>query len=125
VPDVFTAHNLAFQGLFPPATLATLGLGWEVFDVQGLEYWGQISYLKGGLNFSERIATVGPAGSVLTPEGGFGFEGVLSRRADALSGLPGGTDDASWDLSAADYVKVYKDAGAGAPAERLTPSATH
>ncbi len=48
VPVVFTIHNLAFQGVFPPATLPAVGLGWEVLDVQAMEYWGQISYLKGG-----------------------------------------------------------------------------
>ena len=54
VPAVFTIHNLAFQGSFPPSTVAAIGLGWEVLDIQALEFWGQISYLKGGINFSER-----------------------------------------------------------------------
>ena len=119
VPVVFTIHNLAFQGVFPASTIRDLALSWEVFDVQALEYWGQISYLKGGINFSERITAVNPHGSadILTHEGGFGFEGVLRRRAEALSGIPSGTDSQSWDLSAGDYVKVYRDAGAGRPAE--------
>ena len=79
VPAVFTIHNLAFQGVFPAATLPAIGLGYEVLDVQGLEFWGNISYLKGGINFSERITTVSPgyAKEIVTPELGFGFEGVL------------------------------------------------
>ena len=53
-----------------------------------MEFWGQISYLKGGINFSEKITTVSPtyATEILTPELGFGFHGILARRADDLDG---------------------------------------
>ena len=110
VPVIFTVHNLAFQGLFPASTLPTVGLGWEVMDVQALEYWGQISYLKGGINFSERITTTSPsyAEDILTPDFGFGLEGVLARRSEALSGILNDT----WDGSAPEYVKVYRSAAA-------------
>jgi starch synthase len=99
VPAVFTIHNLAFQGLFPANTLPAIGLGWEVLDVQALEYWGQISYLKGGINFSERITTVSPgyAREILTPDLGFGFDGVLNRRSEDFSGILNGIDAARWD----------------------------
>lgn len=111
VPVVFSIHHLAFPGLFPPSMLPEVGLGWEVFDVQALEYWNQISYLKGGINFSERITTVGAdTGEALTPELGYGFDGVLARRAEDLSGVLNGTDDNSWDASAREYVKVYGEA---------------
>ena len=78
-PSIFTIHNLAFQGIFPATTLPSIGLGWEVLDMQALEYWGQISYLKGGIKFSERLTTVSPtyAREILTPEFGFGFDGAL------------------------------------------------
>jgi starch synthase len=99
VPVVFTIHNLAFQGVFPPTTLPEVGLGWEVMDVQALEYWGQISYLKGGINFSERITTVSPthAREILTPELGFGLDGALLRRSDELSGILNAIDVTRWD----------------------------
>jgi starch synthase len=99
VPVIFTVHNLAFQGVFPPTTLPEVGLGWEVMDVQALEYWGQISYLKGGINFSERITTVSPsyAREILTPAFGFGLEGALLRRADELSGILNAIDVTRWD----------------------------
>jgi starch synthase len=102
VPVVFTIHNLAFQGVFPASTLPALGLGWELFDVKALEYWGQISYLKGGVNFSERITTVSPtyAREILTPELGFGFDGVLRERADALTGILNGIDVERWNPAA-------------------------
>ncbi len=68
VPAVFTIHNLAFQGIFPPATLDEIGLGWDVFNLQAMEFWGQISYLKAGINFSERITTVSPTYAQRDPD---------------------------------------------------------
>jgi starch synthase len=108
VPALFTIHNLAFQGLFPSSLLPSLGLGWEVLDVQALEYWGRISYLKGGVNFSEKISTVSPtyAREILTPELGFGFDGVLRRRADDLVGVLNGIDTARWNPSADPFVNA-------------------
>jgi starch synthase len=89
VPAVFTIHNLAFQGIFPTTLLPGIGFGPELLDVQALEFWGRISFLKGGINFSERLTTVSPtyAREILTPEFGFGFDGVLKRRSDALTGI--------------------------------------
>jgi starch synthase len=98
-PAVFTIHNLAFQGLFPPATLAHVGLGWEMLNVQAMEYWGQVSYLKGGINFSEKITTVSPgyAREIVRPELGFGFDGILSRRSADLVGILNGIDTDRWN----------------------------
>ena len=115
VPAVFTIHDIASQGVFPASMLPAIGLGWEVLDLQALEYWGQISYLKGGINFSEKITTAGrDAQEVLTPELGCGMEGVLARRANALTGTQPVTEGHSWDASALEYVKVYR--GAERPA---------
>lgn len=99
VPVLFTIHNLAFQGVFGRDALGTLGLGWEVFNPEALEYWGNISLLKGGVNFSEAITTVSPsyAREILTPELGFGFEGALRRRAADLVGILNGIDTARWN----------------------------
>jgi starch synthase len=99
VPSVFTIHNLAFQGLFPSSTLPAIGLGWDVMHVQAMEYWGQISYLKAGINFSERITTVSPtyAREIVRPELGFGMDGVLMRRAADLRGILNGIDVTRWD----------------------------
>ena len=106
VPAVFTLHNLAFQGVFPASVLPAIGLGLEVFDVQGLEFWGNVSYLKGGINFSERITTVSPgyAKEIVQPELGFGFEGVLARRSADLVGILNGIDTARWTPSADEFV---------------------
>jgi len=106
VPAVFTIHNLAFQGLYPAAMLPEIGLPWDVMHVQGMEFWGQISYLKAGINFSERITTVSPAYAkeMLTPEMGFGFDGVLARRADDLHGILNGIDTARWNPASDPFV---------------------
>lgn len=106
VPVIFTIHNLAFQGVFPPTTLPAVGLGWEVMDVQALEYWGQISYLKGGINFSERITTVSPAYAheILTPQLGFGLDGTLQRRAADLRGILNAIDVSRWNPAQDDLI---------------------
>lgn len=111
VPAVFTIHDIAAQGVFPASTLPSIGLQWEVLDVQALEYWGQISYLKGGINFSEQITTAGTdAREVLTPELGRGMEGVLARRSNTLTATQPVHEGHSWDASAREYVKVYRGA---------------
>ena len=109
VPTVFTIHNLAFQGVFGRDALAAVGLGWEVFHPDALEYWGNISLLKGGVNFSETITTVSPtyAREILTPELGFGFDGVLRRRAADLVGILNGIDTERWDPARDPFSRHY------------------
>jgi starch synthase len=108
VPVIFTIHNLAFQGVFPATTLPELGLGWEVLDIRALEYWGQISYLKGGINFSERLTTVSPsyAREILTPQLGFGLDGALLRRAEELSGILNAIDVTRWNPAADEFIEA-------------------
>ena len=106
VPVVFTIHNLAFQGMFDAATLNVLGLPRDVYHPNAMEHWGRISFLKGGVNFSERITTVSPtyAREILTPEGGFGFEGVLARRSADLTGILNGIDVTRWNPASDPFV---------------------
>ncbi len=97
--SVLTIHNLAYQGLFPPDTLPALDLPWPLFAVDGLEYWGKISFLKAGINFSDLITTVSPtyATEIQTPQYGFGFDGILRRRSLDLVGILNGIDLRRWD----------------------------
>lgn len=99
LPVVFTIHNLAYQGLFPAGVLPALGLDWDLFTPSGLEYWGQVSFLKAGVNFSDFITTVSPryADEIVTPESGCGFDGVLAARRDRLVGILNGIDQHVWD----------------------------
>jgi starch synthase len=97
--SVITIHNLAFPGLFPASLLADLGLPPRAFAVDGVEYFGKISYLKAGLQFADRITTVSPsyAAEILSPENGMGFDGLLRARAGVLTGIRNGIDDGVWD----------------------------
>jgi starch synthase len=98
-PTVFTIHNLAYQGLFEPAWMPRLDLSRDLFTAQGLEYWGRISFLKGGIVDSDIITTVSRkyASEIQTPEFGFGFDGILRRRAGDLVGILNGIDTTQWD----------------------------
>ena len=98
-PSVFTVHNLAFQGLFPANRCAELGLPESLFTIDGLEYHGQLSFMKAGLQFADAITTVSPryALEITTPEQGCGLDGVLRARAQQLSGILNGVDYQVWD----------------------------
>lgn len=96
---IITIHNIAFQGRYGPHVLGALGLKDDWFHPEGLEFHGDLSFLKGGLMFSDRITTVSPtyAREILTPEFGMGLDGVLQARQDVLSGLLNGIDTDVWD----------------------------
>lgn len=96
--SVFTIHNLAHQGLFPAAQLATAGLPQWLWHPEALEYWGQLSFIKGGLAFADRLTTVSPsyAQEILGPDFGEGLDGLLRVRAGELSGIVNGIDEAAW-----------------------------
>jgi starch synthase len=98
VPSVFTIHNLAYQGIVDKSWLPRLGLGWDLFTVDGLEFWDQVSLLKSGVNFSDAVTTVSPtyAQEIQRPEYGAGFDGVIRARAAALTGILNGIDVETW-----------------------------
>ena len=99
VPSVFTIHNIAYTGGCDAGWIPALDLDWDLYTPQALEYWGQVSLLKAGINFSEKVTTVSRryAEEILTPEFAYGLEGVLaSRRAD-LVGILNGIDADTWN----------------------------
>jgi len=98
-PSVFTIHNLAYQGVFAPAWLPLLDLPVSLLSSDRLEYWGRISFLKGGITDADLITTVSPryAEEIQTPEFGFGFDGIVRRRAADLVGILNGIDTEKWD----------------------------
>ncbi|HEU4854425.1 MAG TPA: glycogen/starch synthase, partial [Nitrosospira sp.] len=87
--SLMAIHNLAFQGVFPPETVTQLGLPAESFHINGVEYYGGISFLKAGLYYSRHIATVSPtyAREIQTAPLGFGMEGLLAGRHAHISGI--------------------------------------
>lgn len=97
--SVFTVHNMAYQGNFPRAVLESAGFTAADWTADGLEYYGQVSYLKAGLAYADQVTTVSPtyAREIQGPERGFGFEGLLSRRSASLTGILNGLDIESWN----------------------------
>ena len=101
VKTVFTIHNIAYAGIFSGHHLAELGLPSYMFGTYGLEFYGQMSYLKAGLYYASHITTVSPtyAREITEPEHAYGFHGLLGERAaqGRLSGILNGVDDNTWN----------------------------
>ena len=97
--NVFTIHNLGFQGIFGQAAWHLLNLDLGYFTPQFLEFFGNINFVKGALVFADKITTVSPsyAAEIMTTEQGFGLEGVLRQRADDLVGILNGVDYHVWN----------------------------
>ena len=103
---VFTVHNLAYQGLFPKAQWALTQLPDAAFSIHGLEYYGQINCLKGGLVSAGLLTTVSPTyvREIQTPEFGCGLEGVLTSRKPDLVGILNGIDPEEWNPQADPHI---------------------
>lgn len=96
--SVFTVHNMAYQGLFPQHDFAGLGLPPRMMHSQGLEFHGQLSFMKAGLKFARRVTTVSPsyAAEIATHEFGCGLDGVIRSRGADVSGILNGVDGTVW-----------------------------
>ncbi|WP_310452471.1 glycogen synthase GlgA [Sulfuritalea sp.] len=96
---LFTLHNLAFQGLFDHASLFELGLPDAAWHIEGIEYYGYLSFLKAGLQYADAINTVSPsyAREIQTDEEGMGMAGLLRVHAGKLSGILNGIDSKTWN----------------------------
>jgi len=113
VRTVQTVHNLAYQGRFPSEEWHLLNLDPRHFVPDGLEFYGDINYLKAGLLFADAITTVSPryAEEIQTPSFGSGLDGVLRMRADRLRGILNGVDDAVWNPASDPFVPAHYDQG--------------
>ncbi|HDT13841.1 MAG TPA: glycogen synthase GlgA, partial [Candidatus Aminicenantes bacterium] len=96
---LFTIHNLAYQGLFEQEVLARVGLPPALFNMNDLEYFGQVNALKAGILYADAVTTVSPRYSreIQTPEFGCGLDGLLRSRAGVLHGILNGVDYRDWD----------------------------
>ncbi|HET8564631.1 MAG TPA: glycogen synthase GlgA [Candidatus Binatia bacterium] len=108
---VFTVHNLGFQGLFPESEWHLLNLDRSWFTSPYLEFFGRINLLKGALVFADKITTVSPtyAREIMTPQQGFGLEGVLRKRKDDLIGILNGVDYSQWSPEIDPFTKCHYD----------------
>ncbi|MGO9120569.1 MAG: glycogen synthase GlgA [Desulfomonilaceae bacterium] len=105
VPDleqsasVMTIHNLGYQGIFWHLDMPLVGVGWEFFTPKHMEFHGRLNFLKSGIIFADEVSTVSPGyrNEILTPEFGFGLEGVLNEKREHLTGILNGVDYQIWN----------------------------
>ena len=104
---IFTIHNLAYQGNFDQQTFSDLQLPSQLWHMGGLEYHGQMSFVKGGLAYADKINAVSPnyAKEILSPEFSYGFDGLLKHRTKHLSGILNGIDEKNWNPGTDKYLK--------------------
>jgi starch synthase len=99
VPVVFSIHNMGYHGLFTKDVLERVGLPQSVFNLDGMEFFGKVNFLKGGLVYADYLTTVSRkyAEEIQTPEYGHGLDGVVRARADRLVGILNGVDYTAWN----------------------------
>ncbi len=102
VRTLYTVHNLAYQGLFGSEVFGELGLPAAAFQLDGLEFHGQVSFMKAGLHYANHLSTVSPsyASEIQTPEQGCGLDGLLRSRREQLTGILNAVDEAVWSPGA-------------------------
>lgn len=112
VRSVLTIHNVAHQGLFPKESLGAIGLPEQYGSIQELEFFGAVSWLKGGILHADRVTTVSPgyAHEILTAEGGARMDGVLRARTHPLVGILNGVDPAVWNPTTDPHLAARFDA---------------
>ena len=106
VPVIFTIHNIGYQGIFGREVIERVGIPSGTFHPGGLEYFGNVNYLKAGIVYSDYLTTVSRkyAQEIRTPEFGFGLDGVARGRGDRLVGILNGVDYAAWDPATDKYI---------------------
>jgi len=106
IATLMTIHNIGYQGIFECSNMPFTGLGWDMFHMEALEFYGKINFLKAGLLFADALNTVSNtyAKEILTPEYGFGLEGVLQKRSRSLYGILNGIDYNDWNPDKDDLI---------------------
>jgi starch synthase len=109
---VFTVHNLAYQGIFPATAVSRLGLPPSSFAPDGIEYYGNVSFLKAGLFYADHLTTVSPsyAREIQREPLGMGMQGLLAHRSADLTGILNGIDADAWDPESDPYIAKYYNA---------------
>jgi starch synthase len=110
--SILSIHNLAFQGNYGAEWVANLGLPAESYQIEGLEYYGQMSFLKAGVYYADHLATVSPTYGleIQTPEYGFGMQGLLAKRNREIDGILNGIDLTEWNPISDPYLSAHYDA---------------
>jgi starch synthase len=105
---ILTIHNLGYVGAFPAGATLDLGLDPALYHMEGLEFYGRLSFLKAGIVWADAVTTVSPtyAREIQTPEFGFGLDGLLRSRASKLSGILNGVDYSEWNPETDPHLKA-------------------
>lgn len=108
IRTLLTLHNVGYQGIFPGPQFSETGLSADLFTPAGLEFYGSVNLLKGGILFADKVSTVSPtyAKEIMSPDGGFGLEGVLAGRRDGVAGIINGIDTDFWDPERDRYLEA-------------------
>jgi len=103
---LLTIHNLSYQGIFPREVLKEIDLPESLFHIEGLEFYGKVNFLKGGIIFSDFLSTVSSSYSkeIQTTEFGFGLHDLLLKRKDYLTGIINGIDYSYWNPETDPYI---------------------
>ncbi len=109
VPAVLTIHNAGYQGWFPPRTIETLLLPWDMFTFEKLEQNDTLNFLKGGIVYADALTTVSRkyAEEIQTPEYGNGLDSVLRRRSGDLFGILNGVDYDEWNPATDRHIAAH------------------
>jgi starch synthase len=96
---VFSIHNLGYQGIFRGDLFPDAGLPEHYFSPDYLEFFGNINFMKAGIIFSDWLLTVSPtyAREILSPDQGFGLDGLLNKFSFKLGGILNGVDYGLWN----------------------------
>jgi starch synthase len=100
-PTCLTIHNLAYQGIFPPAAFTLTNLPADFFTIDGLEFYGQLNCLKAGIVFADVLTTVSPryAREITTEALGCVLDDRLRHRQKQLFGILNGVDYGEWNTT--------------------------
>lgn len=111
IRTLYTIHNMAYQGMFPPLMMAMTGLDHRLFTFDRLEFHGNVCFMKAGITYADFISTVSPryAEEIQTSAFGCGLESTLQARRHRLTGIVNGVDYAAWDPANDPHLPVRYD----------------
>ncbi|MCT4685770.1 glycogen synthase [Vallitalea sp.] len=106
IKTVYTIHNLQYQGVFGSDSLDRIGLSHKYYDSNKLEYYGNISFMKGGIIYSDIVTTVSDnyAKEIQTPQYGYGLDGILRQYKSKIYGIINGIDYEKFNCETDEYV---------------------
>jgi len=112
IKTLYTIHNMAYQGIFNKNIMKKIGIPDRFFNMNDLEFYGDLSFMKSGILYSDAVSTVSHryAEEIMTPEFGCGLDGLLRAKKHMLYGIPNGADYSIWNPATDRFIKENYDA---------------